>query len=89
MKTLVSIITFFGLAVAFAAPALAAYPKGERNVSAQHVGVMHEHRAEAFPRRAVPAVREEINDLYWTPCNCESWSEDELVALRLPPRNLH
>ena len=76
MKTLVSIITL-GLAVAFAAPALAAYPKGERNVSAQHLGVMHEHRAEAFPRRAVPAVREEINDPYWTPCDySESWSED-------------
>jgi hypothetical protein len=74
MKTLVSIITL-GLAVAFAAPALAAYPEGERNVSAQHDRAMHEHRAEVFPRRAVRSVRGEINDPYWTPCDySESWS---------------
>ena len=76
MKTLVSIITF-GLAVAFAAPALAAYPKGERNVSAQHVGAMNEHRAEVFYRQAVRAMRGEIDDPYWTPCDySETWSEN-------------
>ncbi len=65
------------LLTALSAPALAAYPKGERNVTAQYVRAMHQERAARetlLPRRA---VRGEIKDPYWTPCDySESWTSD-------------
>jgi hypothetical protein len=60
---------------ALSAPALAAYPRSESR-AVQHVGAMREDRAarDMFPRRA---VRGEINDTYWTPCDySESWTSD-------------
>jgi hypothetical protein len=64
------------LLTALSAPALAAYPRDERNAAVQHVGAMREDRAarEMLPRRA---VRGEIKDPYWTPCDySESWTSD-------------
>ena len=63
------------LLTAFSAPALAAYPRSETS-DVRHAGVMREDRSarEMLPRRA---VRGEINDPYWTPCNySESWTTD-------------
>ena len=60
---------------ALSAPALAAYPRSESS-AVQHVGAMREDRAarETLPRQA---VRGEINDPYWTPCDySESWTSD-------------
>jgi len=64
------------LLTALSAPALAAYPKGESDVAVQHVGAMREDHAarDMLPRRA---VREEIKDPYWTPCNYSNdWGTD-------------
>jgi len=64
------------LLTALSAPALAAYPKGESDVAVQHVGAMREYYAarDMLPRRA---VRGEIKDPYWTPCNyTDDWSTD-------------
>ena len=60
---------------ALSAPALAAYPRSESR-AVQHVGAMRGDRAarETLPRRA---VRGEIKDPYWTPCDySESWTSD-------------
>jgi hypothetical protein len=64
------------LLIALSAPALAAYPRDERNTAMQHVGAMREDRAarDTLPRRV---VRGEIKDPYWTPCDySESWTSD-------------
>jgi hypothetical protein len=64
------------LLTALSAPALAAYPKGESDVAVQHVGAMREDHAarDMLPRRA---VRGEIKDPYWTPCNYfDDWGTD-------------
>ena len=64
------------LLTALSAPALAAYPKGESDVAVQHVGAMREDHAarDMLPRRA---VRGEIKDPYWTPCNySDDWGTD-------------
>jgi hypothetical protein len=55
-------------AAAFSAPAMAAYTKAESEQTAQHLGVMREHRAasEVLPPRT---ERGEINDPYWSPCD--------------------
>ena len=63
------------LLTALSAPALAAYPRSESR-AVQHVGAMREDRAarDMLPRRA---VRGDINDPYWTPCNySENWTSD-------------
>ena len=63
------------LLTALSAPALAAYPRSESR-AVQHVGAMREDRAarDMLPRRA---VRGDVNDPYWTPCNySESWTSD-------------
>jgi hypothetical protein len=64
------------LLTALSAPALAAYPKGESDIAVQHVGAMREDHAarHMLPRRA---VRGEIKDPYWTPCNYSNdWGTD-------------
>jgi hypothetical protein len=64
------------LLTALSAPALAAYPKGESDVALQHIGAMREYHAtrDMLPRRA---VRGEIKDPYWTPCNySDDWGTD-------------
>ena len=64
------------LFTALSDPALAAYPKGESDVAVQHVGAMREYLAarDMLPRRA---VRGEIKDPYWTPCNYSNdWGTD-------------
>ena len=64
------------LLTALSAPALAAYPKGDSDVPVQHVGAMREYHAarDMLPRRA---VRGEIKDPYWTPCNYSNdWGTD-------------
>ena len=64
------------LLTALSAPALAAYPKGESDVAVRHVSAMREDQAarDMLPRRA---VRGEIKDPYWTPCNYSNdWSTD-------------